>query len=98
MWLTIIVLVLWFVLFLIFMSLSLVLIIGAPYVPTISASRAQALELLNLKPNQTLIDLGSGDGAMLIAAGCAAAHMLGARVVRFAGLCVAATGALLLVS
>lgn len=38
---------------------------GAPYVPTMHKQREQALDLLDLKPGQTLIDLGSGDGAML---------------------------------
>jgi hypothetical protein len=41
---------------------------GAPYVPTRHKQLQQALHLLNLKPGQTLIDLGSGDGAMLLAA------------------------------
>jgi ubiquinone/menaquinone biosynthesis C-methylase UbiE len=45
-----------------------VLFLGAPYVPTLSKQREAALDLLNLKPGQTLIDLGSGDGAMLITA------------------------------
>jgi precorrin-6B methylase 2 len=45
-----------------------VLFLGAPYVPTLHKQRETALDLLNLKPGQTLIDLGCGDGAMLIAA------------------------------
>lgn len=45
-----------------------VLFLGAPYVPTRRKQREAALDLLNLKPGQTLIDLGCGDGAMLIAA------------------------------
>lgn len=40
---------------------------GAPYVPTRHKQLQQALDLLNLKPGP-LIDLGSGDGAMLLAA------------------------------
>src|SRR5437870_1372345 len=45
-----------------------VLFLGAPYVPTLHKQRETALDLLNLKPGQTLIDLGCGDGAMLITA------------------------------
>jgi len=42
-----------------------VLLVGAPYVPTLPAQRLQALELLKLKPGQTLYELGSGDGSLL---------------------------------
>jgi len=77
MFLEIIILCLWFILLLVFLSLSMVLLIGAPYVPTISNSRGQALKLLGLKPGQTLIDLGSGDGAMLIVAAQAGLNAIG---------------------
>lgn len=45
-----------------------VLLFGAPYLPTLSAQQIRALELLNLKKGQTLLELGSGDGRMLRAA------------------------------
>ncbi len=45
-----------------------VLLRGAPYVPTLNKSAQAALELLDLKPGQTLLELGSGDGKMLLAA------------------------------
>ena len=40
---------------------------GAPYLPTLGKQQQQALELLGLKPGQTMLELGSGDGRMLIA-------------------------------
>ncbi|HSX17149.1 MAG TPA: class I SAM-dependent methyltransferase [Patescibacteria group bacterium] len=41
---------------------------GPPYVPTLRLNLDAALDLLELKPGQTLLDLGSGDGRVLIAA------------------------------
>jgi hypothetical protein len=40
-------------------------LIGAPYVPILQRDRRAALDLARLKPGQTLIDLGSGDGRLL---------------------------------
>lgn len=45
-----------------------VLLVGAPYLPTLTPQVKAALELAKLKPEQTLIELGSGDGKVLIAA------------------------------
>jgi 16S rRNA A1518/A1519 N6-dimethyltransferase RsmA/KsgA/DIM1 with predicted DNA glycosylase/AP lyase activity len=45
-----------------------VLLVGAPYLPTLSPQVIAALELADLKPNQTLLELGCGDGKVLIAA------------------------------
>lgn len=45
-----------------------VLLFGAPYLPTLKAQTLTALELLALKPGQTLLELGSGDGRVLKAA------------------------------
>jgi len=55
-------------LLLIAMSFMLPVLFGPPYVPTLRLNMNTALDLLNLKPGQTLIDLGSGDGRVLIAA------------------------------
>ncbi|HSX27791.1 MAG TPA: hypothetical protein VLG25_03345 [Patescibacteria group bacterium] len=41
---------------------------GAPYLPTLSPQVKTSLELLNLKPGQTLLELGCGGGNILIAA------------------------------
>ena len=45
-----------------------VIIFGAPYLPTMGAQSAAALDLLALKPGQTLLELGCGDGRVLKAA------------------------------
>jgi 16S rRNA A1518/A1519 N6-dimethyltransferase RsmA/KsgA/DIM1 with predicted DNA glycosylase/AP lyase activity len=45
-----------------------VLVAGAPYLPTLRPQVAAALKLVDLKPGQTLIELGCGDGKVLIAA------------------------------
>ena len=45
--------------------------LGAPYVPILKRDSNRILKLAGLKPGQTLIDLGSGDGRLLRAA---AAH------------------------
>ncbi|MDQ3065315.1 MAG: hypothetical protein M3Q36_03535 [bacterium] len=47
---------------------SFVLLYGAPYLPTLKSQQEEALLLLNLKPGQTMVELGSGDGRMLVAA------------------------------
>jgi SAM-dependent methyltransferase len=41
---------------------------GAPYVPTMRRQVETAFELLHLQPGQHLIELGCGDGKLLIAA------------------------------
>jgi len=46
----------------------LVLARGAPYLPTLTPQVEAALELAELSPGQTLIELGCGDGKVLIAA------------------------------
>lgn len=57
---------------LVFIVLSLafggVLLFGAPYLPTLKRQREQALDLLDLSEGETMIELGSGDGGMLIEA------------------------------
>jgi SAM-dependent methyltransferase len=45
-----------------------VLLVGAPYLPTLSPQVKAALTLADLKPGQTLLELGCGDGKVLLAA------------------------------
>lgn len=41
---------------------------GAPYLPTLTPQVRAALKLADLQPGQTLLELGSGDGKVLLAA------------------------------
>lgn len=45
-----------------------VLLAGAPYLPTLKPQVKTALDLADLKPGQTLLELGCGDGRVLSAA------------------------------
>ena len=58
----------WLVAFIIVLPFSLVLFFGAPYLPTRQRQALQAIKLLNLKKGELLVDLGCGDGAVLIQA------------------------------
>jgi SAM-dependent methyltransferase len=50
------------------LAFSIPVLFGPPYLPTLRLNLEMALDLLDLKPGQTLLDLGSGDGRVLIAA------------------------------
>lgn len=52
----------------IFIAFTFVVLFGAPFLPTLKARVPEALDLAKLKPGQTLIELGSGDGRVLKAA------------------------------
>lgn len=45
-----------------------VIAFGAPYLPTLRPQITTALDMLDLKEGQTLIELGSGDGRVMVAA------------------------------
>jgi SAM-dependent methyltransferase len=47
---------------------SVVLLVGAPYVPTLTPQVTAALQLADLKSGDTLLELGCGDGKVLLAA------------------------------
>lgn len=47
---------------------SLVVFVGPPYLPTLNKQVAVALDMLDLEPGETLLELGCGDGKVLIAA------------------------------
>lgn len=56
---------------------AVVILFGAPYLPTLKQQQRDALKLLQLKPGQTLLELGSGDGRMLRAAAEHGIHAIG---------------------
>jgi len=60
--------VLWGLAILLIIAYGLVIFFGAPFLPTLRAERERAFDLLNLKKGQLFVDLGSGDGIMLVMA------------------------------
>jgi hypothetical protein len=54
------------VLLLILLPFAVVLLFGAPYLPTRKEQAEEALDLLDLKPGEVFVDLGCGDGVMLV--------------------------------
>lgn len=58
----------WLVIIVTSLAFSAVIFFGAPYVPTLKAQEAAAFELLKLKTGQVFVDLGCGDGRLLIGA------------------------------
>lgn len=54
-----------------------VILFGAPYLPTLRPQIHDALELLDLKKGQTLLELGSGDGRILNEAARRGLHAVG---------------------
>lgn len=57
--------ILWAITAIVFVLFVFVIAFGAPYLPTLKSRAPDALKLLNLKPGQTLVELGSGDGRLL---------------------------------
>lgn len=49
-------------------SFSFVVFVGPPYLPTLAPQVKSALDMLKLKPGQTMLELGCGDGKVLVAA------------------------------
>lgn len=50
------------------LALTLPVLFGPPYLPTLRGNMEAALDMLELQPGQTLLDIGSGDGRVLLAA------------------------------
>ena len=56
------------IVFTIVLLFGFVVFFGAPYLPTLGRQQEIALDLLDLKPGQALLELGCGDGKVLAAA------------------------------
>lgn len=50
------------------LAFGAVVFIGAPYLPTLKSQVEIALDLAHLQPGETLLELGCGDGKVLVAA------------------------------
>lgn len=62
---------------LVILPFGLVVIFGAPYVPTKRRQIETALKLLDLKSGETLIELGVGDGRVALAAAQSGIKVIG---------------------
>ena len=61
-------LVVWAVAILVVLLFGFTVLFGAPYLPTLSRRTNDALDMLDLKQGELLLELGSGDGRLLAAA------------------------------
>jgi len=53
---------------------------GAPFVPTNKKRLATMMKMANLQPEETMLDLGSGDGRIVLAAAKTGAHCIGIEI------------------
>lgn len=60
-----------------FVCFVFVIAFGAPFLPILKPEVPKALDLIDLKPGQTLLELGSGDGRILIEAAKRGIHSVG---------------------
>lgn len=69
----------WLSLLLIFIGLCFagVLLFGAPYLPTTKTQVEAAIKLAALKPGETMLELGCGDGRVVIAAAKQGVNVVG---------------------
>ena len=68
---------LFFVIVALILLFGVVVFFGPPYLPTLRNQTNTALDLLDLKPGQTLLELGSGDGRVMRAAAARGLNVIG---------------------
>ena len=56
---------------------GLVVLFGPPYLPTLAGQIQTALDMLDLQPGQTMLELGSGDGRVMRAAAARGWNVVG---------------------
>ena len=61
----------------VFVLFTFVILFGAPFLPTLKKNVKPAIKLIDLKPGQTLLELGSGDGRVLLEAAQAGLNVVG---------------------
>jgi len=59
---------LFIIIFIVVIAFGFVLIFGAPYLPSLTKQINIAFDMVNLQPGSKIIELGCGDGKVLIAA------------------------------
>jgi SAM-dependent methyltransferase len=64
----------------IFISFTLVVFIGAPYLPTHKKQLQNAIDLVNLKSGQTMLELGCGNGRVMLEAAKLGIHVTGIEI------------------
>lgn len=57
--------------------IGFVVFFGPPYLPTLRRNAEAAMDLLDLKPGETMLELGSGDGRVMVAAAKRGANVVG---------------------
>jgi 16S rRNA A1518/A1519 N6-dimethyltransferase RsmA/KsgA/DIM1 with predicted DNA glycosylase/AP lyase activity len=58
----------WSIAIFVFVAFTFVIMFGAPFLPTLTPQVKNALDMIDLQPGQTLLELGSGNGKVMIAA------------------------------
>lgn len=59
---------------------GVVVVVGPPYLPTLTKQITTALDLMDLKPGQTLLELGAGDGRVMKAAAQRGLNVVGIEI------------------
>jgi hypothetical protein len=67
----------WILALLLIIAYGAVIAFGAPFLPTLKKTQADAIKLIDLKKGQLLVDLGSGDGSVLSRAAASGLRTVG---------------------